>query len=107
MFTGFSDDARIGFGSFRMATVLSEQERQALENAGGQPLQVVDPDTQRVYYLISGEQYEKIRALLVEEEFDPRELYPLIAKTAGEAGWNEPMMDDYDRYDEHRSRQPG
>ena len=85
-----------------MATVLSEQERQALRSAAGQPVQVVDPDTQRVYYLISGEQYETVRALLAENEADPREMYPLITKTAGEAGWNEPIMDDYDRYDELR-----
>jgi hypothetical protein len=88
-----------------MATVLSEQERQALQSAGGQPVQVVDPETQRVYYLIPGEQYERIRALIMEDEFEPRELHPLIAKTAGEAGWNDPIMNDYDRYDEHRSRQ--
>lgn len=87
-----------------MATILSEQERQALQHSAGQPVQVVDPQTQRVYYLISGEQFERIRALLVEEEFDPREMYPLIAKTAGEAGWNDPAMDDYDRYDELRPR---
>ena len=34
------------------------------------------------------------------EPHDPRELYPLIARTAAEAGWNDPLMDDYDRYDE-------
>jgi hypothetical protein len=89
-----------------MATVLSEQERQALQSAGGQPIPVVDPERQCVYYLISGEQYEKVRALLAEDELNPREMYPLIAKTAGEAGWNEPTMDDYDRYDELRARDP-
>jgi hypothetical protein len=56
-----------------------------------------------VYYLISGEQYARIRALLAEDDLNPREMYPLIAKTAGEAGRNDPTMDDYDRYDELRT----
>lgn len=40
----------------------------------------------------------------VDEDFQPSELYYLIAKTAGEAGWNDPAMDVYDRYDEHRGQ---
>ena len=36
----------------------------------------------------------------VDEPHDPRELYPLIAHTAADAGWDDPLMDDYDRYDE-------
>ena len=31
-------------------------------------------------------------------------MYPLIAKTAGEAGWSDPAMDAYDHYDEHRAK---
>ena len=37
---------------------------------------------------------------LAAEPFEPRELYPLISKTAAEAGWADPQKDDYDRYDE-------
>lgn len=37
---------------------------------------------------------------LADEPFDPRELYPRIARTAADAGWNDPVMDDYDRYEE-------
>jgi hypothetical protein len=64
------------------------------------PVPVVDEQTQRVYYLISAEQFEQIRALLPDEDLSPRELYPQIAKTAGAAGWNDPLMDVYDHYDE-------
>jgi hypothetical protein len=59
----------------------------------------------KLYYLISADQFEKVRAQLIEEDFDPREMYPLISKTAAEAGWNDPEMDAYDRYDEHRPKQ--
>jgi len=85
-------------------TNLNDQQRQALFDHPGSPVPVVDEQTQKIYYLISADQFEKVRALLIEEDFDPREMYPLISKTAAEAGWQEPTMDDYDRYDEHRSK---
>jgi hypothetical protein len=40
----------------------------------------------------------------MEEGFQPRELYPLIAKTAAEAGWSDPAMDAYGHYDEQRDQ---
>ena len=43
----------------------------------------------------------------VDEPHDPRELYPLIARTAADAGWDDPLMDDYDRYDELREGRSG
>lgn len=85
-------------------STISDQQRLELQSSDGPPVPVVDEQTQKVYYLISSEQYEKVRALLVAEDFDPREAYPLIAKTAGEAGWNDPAMDAYDHYDEHRAK---
>ena len=84
-----------------MTPVLSEQQRQVLAAERGRPVAVVDETTQRLYYLISAEQFEAIKALFHPGQFESRELYPLIAKTAAEAGWNDPQMDAYDRYDEH------
>jgi hypothetical protein len=85
-----------------MAT-LSDEQRRELNAGTALPVPVIDDQTQKVYYLIPSDEFEKIRALLVEEEFDPREMYPLTAKTAGDAGWNDPSMDIYDHYDEHRT----
>ena len=84
-----------------MTPVLSEQQRQVLRAECGRPVPVVDEATQRLYYLISAEQFEAIKSLFQHEPLEPRELYPLTAKTAAEAGWNDPQMDSYDRYDEH------
>ena len=86
-------------------TNLNDQQRQALFDHQGSPVPIVDEQTQKLYYLISADQFEKVRALLVEEDFDPREMYPLISKTAAEAGWKDPEMDAYDHYDEHRAKQ--
>ena len=85
-----------------MTLVITDDLRQVLDAERGQPVKIVDEQTSRVYYVISAEQFEAVRALFAEDEFAPRELYPLISKTAWEAGWNDPQMDDYDDYDEHR-----
>ena len=81
---------------------LTDQQRVDLHAYGGAPVPVVDEQTQQVYYIISSVQFERLRALLVTDEFDAREMYPLIAKTAADAGWSDPIMDEYDHYDEHR-----
>ena len=85
-----------------MTPVLTEQIRQALDAERGQPVKIVDEQTSRIYYVISAEQFETVRALFAEGDFDPREIYPLISKTAGDAGWNDPSMEVYDSDDEHR-----
>ena len=85
-----------------MTPAITDQMRQALEAEHGQPVKLVDEQTSRVYYVISAELFEAVRALFVDAEFDPREMYPLMSKAAGAAGWNDPIMDAYDHYDENR-----
>ena len=77
--------------------------RQALDAERGQPVKFIDEKSMQVYYVISAEQFEAVRGLFSEGEFNPREVYPLISKTAGEAGWTNPEMDVYDNYDDQRS----
>ena len=86
-----------------MTPVITDQMRQALDAERGQPVKVIDEKSTQVYYVISAEQFEAVRALFPEGEFSPRELYPLISKTAAEAGWTNPDMDVYDNYDDQRS----
>ncbi len=85
-----------------MTTKLSDDLRQAIEKEGGSPLHIVDEDTNVRYVLMRAEQYENLSAVFAEvEEFDPRELYPLMAKSAAVAGWDDPDMDDYNDCDAH------
>jgi hypothetical protein len=50
---------------------LSDQQRQALVQAGT-PLEVADPTGSKVYYLISAEEYQRLRSLLEKpEQIDP------------------------------------
>ena len=81
-----------------MTPAITDQMRQALDAEHGQPVKIVDERTSQVYYVISAAQFETMRALFAEGEFEPREAYPLIAKTAAEAGWADPVIDAYDNY---------
>ncbi len=85
-------------------STLPDQQRVELESRVGFAVAVLDEHSQKVYYLISAEEFERLRPLLMEEGFQPRELYPLIAKTAAEAGWSDPAMDAYGHYDEQRDQ---
>jgi hypothetical protein len=88
-----------------MTTKLSDDLRQAIEKEAGSLLHIVDADTNVRYVLMRAELYEKLSALFAEgEEFDPRELYPLMAKSAAAAGWDDPDLDVYNDYDSQKTR---
>ena len=87
-----------------MSPKVIDDLRQAIDEQGGAPVYVVDAATNAIYVLLRAEQYETLRALSVEDdEVDPRELYPLTAKTAAAAGWDDPEMDIYNDYDAHKT----
>ena len=55
------------------------------------------------YVPMRADQYENLSALIAEgEDFDPRELYPVMAKSAAAAGWDDPDLDAYNDYDSHK-----
>ena len=60
----------------------------------GTPVEVVDPTTQQVYYLISAEQFQKMQAALAGD-FDPRETYPFIEKVMAKDDAGDPLLDSY------------
>jgi hypothetical protein len=74
---------------------LNEQQRQEL--SGPEP-RAVDPQTNRTYVLISEEVYQRIKGL-IDEEWDDDTLRAQLARSAEANGWNEPNMDENDRYD--------
>ncbi len=77
-------------------TELTLEQRQELVRAG-QP-RLVDPDTKKVYVLISEELYQRVKGLL-DADFQPSEAYPLLDRAFAD-DWNDPKMADYDRYEE-------
>ena len=55
-----------------MKASLSDEQRQAIQQIGGLPLEIADPQTNQVFFLISAEQYQRARRILEGvEEIDP------------------------------------
>jgi hypothetical protein len=77
-------------------TELSEQQRQAIGEQPGAPVRVVDTTTQASYVLLAQADYDRVRALVEEEEFNPDELAPLADELAAKEGWADPATDPYD-----------
>jgi len=60
----------------------------------GTPVEVVDPATNDVYYLVSADQYQKLTSFL-SGDVDPREAYPLIDKVMIDDDANDPWLESY------------
>lgn len=75
---------------------LTQAQRRELEN-GGVP-RVLDPETRKIYFLISEEAFQRLQGLL-GGDFHPSDAYPAMDRAFSE-DWNDPKMDDYDRYEE-------
>jgi hypothetical protein len=72
-----------------MSLDLSDELRQALQ-AKGTPLKLVDPVTGQTYLL------------LPESEFgELSDTYRAQVESAMRAGWDDPVMDEYNEYDRH------
>lgn len=83
---------------------LSAEQRQELARERERPLQVVDPETKKVYFIVSDDLFARVRALFADDDLDVRDTYAAQSATAGAAGWDDPEMDVYDQYDAHRPK---
>ncbi|MGC8640885.1 MAG: hypothetical protein ACP5XB_13540 [Isosphaeraceae bacterium] len=78
-----------------MATVTTEQ-RKLLQQSSGEVLRLNDPNTDEQYVLMRASVYEQLRSRLAD--LDPRELYPALDRALQGEGWDDPQMDEYNRY---------
>ncbi len=67
---------------------LTEQQRRLLTQAGDGPLTVTDPDTRTEYVLVRADEYAKLRAV--------------VDGMTRRAGWDDPGLDEYERYRKRR-----
>jgi hypothetical protein len=84
-----------------MPIELTSEQRSDLARQGSEPAVVIDPVTNRVYYLVAGDVFDRLKSLLGG---DVNESYSEQSAVAGAAGWDDPEMDAYDDYDAHRRR---
>lgn len=81
---------------------LSPEIQQALDVHSDVPPRMIDPRTKKAYVLLAAEQYERIKALL-EQGDALSDTYPAQVEAAMRSGWGDPLMDEYNRYDQLRS----
>ena len=87
-----------------MTAKLTKELQLALEEEGDGPVKVVHPGTNQVYFLIASDQYDRLRPLFEADPMTEQERLFLLQQAGKRAGWDDPEMDVYDNYDEHRSQ---
>ena len=75
---------------------LTVEQRELVKQSGGQPVPLIDPDTNQEYVLLSAQIYERLRQFL--DDLNPRDLYPALHRALQDEGWNDLRMDEYNRY---------
>ena len=80
---------------------LTAEQSQAVFK-GDEPT-VIDPETKAAYILVPKDVFDRIKRLLYDDsEMTHDEMRMLLARSSKENGWDEPGMEAYDQYDEHR-----
>ncbi len=87
-----------------MILQLTDDQRQALEERGGAPTDIVDAATNARYVLVRAELYEQFKAVF-DEEFDPRDVYAFVDRVMAEDDTNSTGRDRADATAD-RSGQP-
>jgi len=77
-------------------STLTQEQSQLVRQSHGVPPRLIDPHTNRQYVLLDVEVYDRLQAVLTDP--DPHELYPALERALHDEGWNDPHMDDYNRY---------
>ena len=85
-----------------MSVSLSVEQRRALADHPGEPVELIDEVSHARYVLLPAEQFERVKALLTSDEFDVRETYAAQSAALAAAGWDDPELDIYNDYDVHQ-----
>lgn len=77
---------------------LTEQQRKELNTP--EPI-VIDPQTRQTYVLVRWETYERLKALLTLDDYDPDEGAGYINEVMAEDDANDPYLESYQHYGKH------
>lgn len=77
-----------------MTPKLSDEQRQAVEQNHGGPVEVVDAKTHHQYVLIRAEMFERFKRVLELSEPSEEDTTALIQQIGKSAGWEDPSSDD-------------
>jgi hypothetical protein len=79
-----------------MTATLTPEIRKALEDAGDQPLEIIDPETHQRYMVVRAEVFDRIQLLVGAGRLSKEEQRFLLEQAGRRAGWDDPEMDIYD-----------
>jgi hypothetical protein len=71
---------------------LTEAQRREIQ---GPETPVLDPDTQQEYVLVRKDVYARPRQNEAEDDFNPREFYPLVDRIMARDDANDPSLESY------------
>ena len=74
---------------------LTEQQRQEL--SASEPI-AIDPRTRETYVLVRREAYERLKALLALDDYDPEEGAAYVNEVMAEDDANDPLLESYQHY---------
>ena len=84
-----------------MSSVEITSDLRSAVKAEGTPLKLVDSQTGGVYVLIDESTFERAQSTLGD---DLSETYQAQLESAMRAGWDDPVMDEYNDYELHRKQ---
>jgi hypothetical protein len=85
-----------------MTLSLTAEQRRALADHPGEPVEVIDEVSHARFVLLPAEQFDRVKALVAADEFDIRETYAAQDAALRAAGWDDPELDIYNDYDANR-----
>lgn len=77
---------------------LTEEQADAVEQAGKSPVTVRDPKTNASYVLVRKEVFKRMRLVFDDETLDSGQVAALIEKTMREYEDGDPLLDSYQKY---------
>jgi hypothetical protein len=84
-----------------MTVRLPEELRTVVTAMPGVTVELLDEETHRSYVLLPVEEFERLKGIAAYQLSDT---YVAQVESAMRAGWNDPLMDEYNDYDSHRGQ---
>ena len=80
-------------------TTISPELKQAIDDAHGAPVRILDQATKTEYVVVRADVYDRIKDTSYDDgEFSPREAYPLVDRVMAEDDAGDPTLDSYQTY---------
>lgn len=76
---------------------ITPQMKQAVDQAGGEPVRLSDPDTGDAYYLVKEQVFDRLKTVL-DDGLNMKEVGILVEAAMREDDASDPLLDSYQKY---------